>query len=71
MTSEQVTLFTPYPFTVGQKIQITAGPRHGDWEVIEITDKKITLQCPVSGRQFSWDHFCYYAETRESQPWPR
>lgn len=65
MTNGQVALFTPYPFTVGQKIRITGGPRRGDWEVVEINDQKVKLRCPVSGREFTWDRFCYFVETPE------
>jgi hypothetical protein len=64
-----VTIFTPYPFVVGEKIQIAEGPRHGDWLVAGIDDKKITLRCPISGREFLWDRFCYLVEKRE-QEWP-
>ncbi len=65
MTNEQVALFTPYPFTVGQKIRITGGPRRGDWEVVEINDHKVKLRCPVSGREFTWDRFCYFVAPPE------
>jgi len=65
-----VTIFTPYPFTVGEKIHISEGPRHGDWLVAGLDDKKITLRCPVSGKEFCWDRFCYQVETRE-QEWPQ
>ncbi|MDF1614132.1 hypothetical protein [Desulfurivibrio dismutans] len=71
MTSLQVTFFTPYPFSQGQKIRITAGPRRGDWEVMEITEHKITLRCPVSGRLFNWDRFCYFAEDHAEETWPQ
>jgi len=64
-----VTVFTPYPFTLGEKIHISQGPRHGDWTVVGLDDKKVTLQCPVSGKEFSWDHFCYMLETNV-QEWP-
>ena len=64
-----VTVFTPYPFTLGEKIHISHGSRHGDWLVAGLDDKKVTLRCPVSGKEFSWDRFCYTVETRE-QEWP-
>ncbi|ADH84801.1 hypothetical protein [Desulfurivibrio alkaliphilus] len=70
MPGHQVIFFTPYPFTPGQKIRITAGPRRGDWEVAAIDEQKVTLRCPVSGRQFSWNHFCYQSESRINEPWP-
>lgn len=70
MSKQTVTFFTPYPFTPGQKIRITAGPRRGDWEVAATDEQKVTLRCPVSRRQFSWDHFCYLSESRADEPWP-
>jgi hypothetical protein len=65
-----VTVFAPYPFTVGQKIRIEGGKRNGDWEVVGISDAKVTLRCPVSGRQFEWDRFCYFVEDRQTEIWP-
>jgi len=63
-------LFRPFPFRVGQKIRIDGGPRNGDWEVMAVSDRKVTLRCPVSGRQFEWDRFCYFVEERSAEPWP-
>jgi hypothetical protein len=57
-----ITVFTPYPFRPGQKINITEGPRRGDWVVAEVTDKKVRLRCPVSYREFDWDRFCYFVK---------
>ncbi|MDD3813218.1 MAG: hypothetical protein PHZ02_01120 [Desulfocapsaceae bacterium] len=65
-----VTVFTPYPFTIGEKIHISEGTRHGDWIVANLDDKKITLRCPVSGKEFCWNRFCYLVDTRE-QEWPK
>lgn len=70
MSKEQVAVFEPYAFTVGQKINIASGPRGGDWEVIDVTDRKVKLRCPISGREFEWHRFCYLVEERE-QEWPR
>ncbi len=64
-----VTVFQPYHFVKGEKIFIESGPRHGDWLVLACDEKKVTLQCPVSKREFSWDRFCYHVEKRE-QEWP-
>lgn len=64
-----VTIFTPYPFTIGEKIHISEGPRHGDWIVAELDDRKVTLRCPISGKAFCWDRFCHLIETRD-QEWP-
>ncbi|MBU0908238.1 MAG: hypothetical protein KKA54_09490 [Proteobacteria bacterium] len=67
--ADQVTLFKQYPFHKGEKIHIVDGKRSGDWLVVEIDDKKVTLRCPVSGREFSWDRFCYVVDKNEQQ-WP-
>lgn len=69
-TKHEVALFRPYVFHVGQKITIDGGPRHGDWEVIGVTDRKLKLRCPISGREVEWAHFCYFAEARNLDKWP-
>ena len=71
MAKHTVAFFKPYPFESGQKINITEGPRKGDWEVIGVTDRKVTLRCPVSLREFEWNRFCYFAESREIKEWPQ
>ncbi|MBU0729651.1 MAG: hypothetical protein KKE17_11790 [Proteobacteria bacterium] len=70
MSGNKVAFFTPYDFTMGQKIRITEGSRHGDWQVIGVSDKKVTLKCPVSGREFEWSRFCYLVEEQENVEWP-
>jgi len=70
MAEYKVTLFRLYPFEVGQKIHIENGPRKGDWEVIGVNDRKVKLRCPVSGREFEWDKFCYFAGERNTR-WPK
>jgi hypothetical protein len=70
MATETVTLFKPYPFRVGQKIYIEEGPRHGDWEVVGISERKVKLRCPISKREFEWNRFCYFAEDSSDSPWP-
>lgn len=64
-----VVLFKGYPFKAGQKIRIEDSPRSGDWEVIHVTDTKVTLRCPVSGKEFTWGRFCYLVEETRRQ-WP-
>jgi len=64
-----VTVFTPYPFFIGEKIHISHGPRHGDWMVVGVDERKITLRCPLSEKEYSWDRFCYMVEKNE-QAWP-
>ncbi|KJS30631.1 MAG: hypothetical protein VR64_15575 [Desulfatitalea sp. BRH_c12] len=66
----KVTVFKPFPFEKGQKIRINGGKRNGDWEVIGISDTKVTLRCPLSGRQFEWDRFCYLADVLDDEIWP-
>ena len=70
MATETVTLFKAYPFRIGQKIYIQDGPRHGDWEVVGISERKVKLRCPISLREFEWNRFCYLAEESTDSPWP-
>lgn len=70
METFKVTIFKRYPFVKGQKIRIMGGKRQGDWEVVDLSETKVTLRCPISHRQFEWDRFCYLAEERENEPWP-
>jgi hypothetical protein len=71
MAKETVVIFRHYPFTIGQKIRIEGGPRSGDWEVIGGSERKVTLRCPISGRQFQWDRFCYFAKEADGLEWPQ
>ena len=65
-----VITFRSYPFQTGQKIYIEDGPRRGDWEVIGVTDRKVTFRCPLSHREFTWDRFCYFMDQKTNSPWP-
>ena len=71
MGAEKVTVFRPYPHAVGQKIRIEGGPRAGDWEVVGVTERKVTLRCPISGREFEWNRFAYLVEEAEGAEWPQ
>ena len=71
MALHKVTVFRPYPFTVGQKIRIDGGRRGGDWEVVGVTDRKVRLRCPVSGREFEWDLFCHLTDELDAAEWPQ
>ena len=71
MPKHTVSVFKPYPFVMGQKINIEGGPRSGDWEVIGITDRKVKLRCPISHREFEWNRFCYFVEDCEDAAWPK
>lgn len=70
MASETVTWFKPYTFKVGQKIHIDGGKRSGDWEVVGVSEAKVTLRCPISKREFEWSRFCYWVEDQQGVPWP-
>jgi hypothetical protein len=70
MKTHDVTVFTPYPFRVGQKINIDGGKRKGDWEVVGVTDRKVTLRCPFSHKTFDWNRFCYVVEEKTGARWP-
>ncbi len=70
MEINNITFFEPYPFQLGQKINIKSGPRKGDWEVIGVTDHKVKFRCPVSFREFEWNRFCYFVEDKSAVKWP-
>jgi len=70
MDRYDVTVFEPFPFSVGQKIRIEGGKRHGDWEVVGFSDAKVRLRCPISGKEFEWTRFCYQVEERRDAVWP-
>ena len=70
MAKETVVIFRQYSFKTGQKIRIEGGQRAGDWEVRSVGERKVTLRCPVSGRQFQWDRFCYFIEEMAGIEWP-
>lgn len=67
--SDNVLFFKRFPLEKGQKINIEDGPRRGDWEVVGVSDKKVSLLCPVSGHRVEWDRFCYLVEERQAE-WP-
>jgi len=70
MEKHDVTVFSPYPFKVGQKIYIDEGRRKGDWEVVGMDDNKIRLKCPVSLRGFEFNRFCYFVRDEKGVEWP-
>jgi hypothetical protein len=71
MAMQKVVTFRPYPFRVGEKIHIEAGPRRGDWEVVGVSEQKVRLRCPISRREFEWDPFCYFVEEQNGVKYPR
>jgi len=70
MIEKKVSFFKPYPFEIGQKIRIEGSRRGGDWEVIGFDENKVTLRCPVSGKEFEWARFCYHVEDKDDVVWP-
>lgn len=64
-----VTVFEAYPFKKGQKIRIENSKRSGDWEVVDVTETKVKLRCPISKKEFSWNRFCYFVEEKHTR-WP-
>ncbi|MCF8128164.1 MAG: hypothetical protein K9N10_06595 [Deltaproteobacteria bacterium] len=71
VAKHRVITFKPFPFEAGQKIHIDGGPRGGDWEVLEVTERKVKLKCPVSHKEFNWDRFCYFTQEEEDIEWPQ
>jgi hypothetical protein len=67
---DKVLVLRPYPVRLGQKIYIEAGPRHGDWQIIEVSDRKMKLRCPISQREIECDRFCYVVTEAADIPWP-
>ncbi|MCP4672071.1 MAG: hypothetical protein GY857_12275 [Desulfobacula sp.] len=65
----RVTIFKPYPFQKGQKIRIEGSRRSGDWEVMDLSESEVTLQCPISKKEFKWPIFCYHVEDQIVK-WP-
>jgi len=67
---DTVLILRPYPVRVGQKVFIDGGPRRGDWEIIEVGDRKMRLRCPVSHKEIDCDRFCYVVTEAAGIPWP-
>ena len=64
-----VTVFKPYPFKEGQKIFIDVAKRTGEWEVVGVSETKVSLRCPISIKEVNWDRFCYYIKDKNMK-WP-
>jgi hypothetical protein len=69
--THDVAVFKPYPFSVGQKIRIEGSRRAGDWEVAAIGEHKVRLRCPISGKEFEWNRFCYLVAEESAVAWPQ
>ncbi len=70
MAEQEVIFFKEYPLSAGQRIHIEDGPRRGDWLVIGVTDKKIQLRCPVSGREVEWEKIFCLVSVSSGTEWP-
>ncbi|KIX15530.1 hypothetical protein [Dethiosulfatarculus sandiegensis] len=70
MDKQWVFYFEPFELKAGQKINLTRGPRRGDWLVKEVTEHKVTLKCPVTGKEIKTDRFCFLLEERLVEKWP-
>lgn len=66
MSGDEIEVFRPYAFRVGQRMRIEGGPRAGDWEVVGLDEGHVKLRCPVTGRQVRWALFCYQAGPGQS-----
>ncbi len=66
----RVVIFSPYPAQVGDKIFMKGGPWGGDWEIIEVGERKLKLKCPVSHKEIERERFFYFVEERQEEPWP-
>lgn len=71
MGKGKMIIFKPYPMEVGQKIHIDGGPRGGDWQVIDVSERKVRLRCPVTRKEVDWDRFCYFVEDAKGIRWPQ
>ena len=71
MSRYDVTVFRPCALSAGQKIRIEGGPIEGDWEVADVSDRKVRLRCPVTGKEIEKPLFHYCIEERKDQEWPR
>jgi hypothetical protein len=67
--THEVTFFKPYPLKEGQKIRLDGSPLKGDWEIVKITDFKVTLKCPISKKELVKDRFFFFTHKKEDQ-WP-
>ena len=68
---QDVAVFKPYAFEIGQKIRIENSRRAGDWEIAAVGEHTVTLRCPISHKEFEWNKFCYLAAEEKDVPWPR
>jgi len=68
---QDVAVFKPYAFEIGQKIRIENSRRAGDWEIAAVGEHTVTLRCPISHKEFEWNKFCYLVAEEKNVTWPR
>lgn len=66
----EITIFKTYPLKRGQKIRIEDHRRAGDWEVASVSEHTVSLKCPISGKVFEWNKFCYHVAEQQCDRWP-
>ncbi len=67
--TQKVTFFKSCPLKEGQKIRFEDSPLKGDWEIIKISDFKVTLRCPVSKKELVKDRFFFFTKEKQDS-WP-
>ncbi len=65
----KVSFFKTCPLEKGQKIRIRDSRLAGDWEIIDFTPLKVTLRCPVSGKELIKDRMLFFTHQEHTQ-WP-
>jgi len=68
---QDVAVFKPYTFEIGQKIRIENSRRAGDWEIAAVGEHTVTLRCPISHKEFEWNKFCYLVAEEKNVTWPK
>ena len=67
--TDKIRYFKPCPLEKGQKIRIEDSPLEGDWEIVKVSEFKITIRCPISGKELVKDRFLVFSEEKQG-PWP-
>lgn len=47
-------VFETYPVKPGDRIFINDGPWKGDWDIVEVSDRKVKVKCPFKGDEYEW-----------------
>ncbi len=67
--NDKVSFFRTCPLKKGQKIRIEDSRFAGDWEIVDFTGSKVTLRCPVSGKELVKDRFLFFTHDEYTE-WP-